>query len=156
MAYKAKSLSLESITLYSLNSKQSFCLIGASQVVLVVKNLPVNAGDIRDTGLIPASGGGHGNPPQDFCLENAVDRETWQAGNPGNPVHRVAKSQTQLKGCSMHTHTHSLFFEFILSNYFCSFLYFSPHRFNYSRNMALVYMDTFWKQQILQHTKLYI
>jgi len=37
---------------------------GASQVVLVVKNLPANAGDIRDTGLIPGLGrclgGGHG------------------------------------------------------------------------------------------------
>ena len=36
------------------------------QVVLVVKNPPANAGDIRDAGLIPGSGrslgGGHGNP----------------------------------------------------------------------------------------------
>ena len=35
-------------------------------VALVVKNLPGNAGDIRDTGSIPGSerspGGGHGNP----------------------------------------------------------------------------------------------
>ena len=28
-------------------------LFGTSQVVLVVKNLPANAGDIRDTGSIP-------------------------------------------------------------------------------------------------------
>ena len=28
----------------------------ASQVALVVKNLPTNAGDIRDTGSIPESG----------------------------------------------------------------------------------------------------
>ena len=39
----------------------------ASQVALVVKNLPTNAGDIRDRGLIPGSGrspgGGYGNPP---------------------------------------------------------------------------------------------
>ena len=38
----------------------------ASQVALVVKNLPVNAGDKRDVGLILGSGrslgGGHGNP----------------------------------------------------------------------------------------------
>ena len=38
----------------------------ASQVVLVVKNLPADAGDIRDMGSIPGSGrsvgGGHGNP----------------------------------------------------------------------------------------------
>ena len=40
----------------------------ASQVVLVVKSLPANAGDLRDMGLIPVSGrsprGGHGNPLQ--------------------------------------------------------------------------------------------
>ena len=45
-----------------------------SQVALVVKNLPANAGDIRDAGSIPGSarspGGGHGNPPQCSCLEN--------------------------------------------------------------------------------------
>ena len=39
---------------------------GSSQIVLVVKNLLVNAGDIRDTGSVPGSGrfpgGGHGNP----------------------------------------------------------------------------------------------
>ena len=47
---------------------------GASRVALVVKNPPANAGDIRDTGLIPGSGrspgGGHGNPLQYSCLEN--------------------------------------------------------------------------------------
>ena len=47
---------------------------GASQVVLVVKNPPVNAGDVRDVGSIPGSGrvpgGGHGNPLQYSCLEN--------------------------------------------------------------------------------------
>ena len=51
---------------------------GASQVALVVKNLPANAGDIRDMGLIPglgrSSGGGHGNPLQYFRLENPMDR----------------------------------------------------------------------------------
>ena len=43
-------------------------------MVLVVKNLPTNAGDIRDAGLIPGlgrcPGGGHGNPLQYSCLEN--------------------------------------------------------------------------------------
>ena len=43
-------------------------LLGASQVVLVVKNPPANAGDLRDAGLIPGSGkstgGGHGKPLQ--------------------------------------------------------------------------------------------
>ena len=50
----------------------------ASQVVLLVKNPHVNAGNIRDVGLIPESGrspgGGHGNPLQYSCLENSIDR----------------------------------------------------------------------------------
>ena len=65
-------------------------------MVLVVKNLPANAGDIRDTCLIPGSGkspgGGHGNPLRSSCLENPKDRGAWQA-----TVHVVAKSQTGLK-----------------------------------------------------------
>ena len=48
--------------------------VRASQVVLVVKNLPANAGNVRDAGLIPGSGrspgGAHGNPLQYSCLEN--------------------------------------------------------------------------------------
>ena len=62
----------------------------------VAKNLPVKAGDIRDADSIPGSenfpGGGQGNPPQDSCLENPMDRGAWLA-----MVHWVAKSQTQLK-----------------------------------------------------------
>ena len=50
----------------------------ASQVVLVVKNLPANAGDIRDVGSISGLGGspgeGHGNSLQESCLENPMDR----------------------------------------------------------------------------------
>ena len=53
----------------------------ASQVVLVVKNLPANAGDVRDTGLIPGSGRStgeeNGNPLQHSCLGNPLDREAW-------------------------------------------------------------------------------
>ena len=68
----------------------------ASQVALVVKNLPANAGDIRDTGLVPGSGRspgeGHGNPFQYSSLENPMDRGAWWA-----TVHRVAQSRTQLK-----------------------------------------------------------
>ena len=48
--------------------------VGASQVALVVKNLPANAGDIRDAGLIlglgKSPGEGHGNPLQYSFLEN--------------------------------------------------------------------------------------
>ena len=62
-------------------------------MVLEVKNLPANAGDIRDVGSIPGSGRspgvGHGNPVQYACLENPVDRGVWQA-----KVHRLAMSWT--------------------------------------------------------------
>ena len=65
---------------------------GASQVELVVKDPPANAGDIKDSGLIPGSGrfpgGGHGNPLPYPCLENPMDRAWWAT------VHRVVKSQT--------------------------------------------------------------
>ena len=70
----------------------------------VVKNLPANAGDIRDVGSIPRSGispgGEHGNSLQYSCLEKSMDRGAWWA-----TVHRVAKSGTQLKRLSMCTHT---------------------------------------------------
>ena len=63
---------------------------GASQVALVVKNLPANAGDAREVGSIPGSGRspgeGNGNPLQYSCLENPMDRGAWQA-----TVHRVAR-----------------------------------------------------------------
>ena len=48
-----------------------------------IKNLPANAGDIRDVGSISESrrspGGGHGNPFRCSCLENAMDNGAWQA-----------------------------------------------------------------------------
>ena len=50
---------------------------------LVVKNLPANAGHVRETGSIHESGrspgGGHSNPLQYFCLENPMDRGAWRA-----------------------------------------------------------------------------
>ena len=56
----------QGITLYDFQNVVS--TIQASQVALVVKNLPANAGDIRDAGVNPGSGrspgGGHGNPLQ--------------------------------------------------------------------------------------------
>ena len=62
----------------------------------MVKNPSVNAGDIRDMGLIPGSGRsyeeGNGNPLQYFCLENPVDRGAWRA-----TAHGVTKSRTRLK-----------------------------------------------------------
>ena len=55
----------------------------ASQVALVVKNLPASAGDVTDVSSIPGSGrsseGGQGNPFQYSCLENFMDRGGWWA-----------------------------------------------------------------------------
>ena len=72
---------------------QLFLFHRASWVALVVKNLPANAGDVRDTDSIPGLGrsprGSHGNPLQYSCLENPMNRGAWKA-----TVHRVAKSWT--------------------------------------------------------------
>ena len=61
----------------------------------MVKNLPANAGDARDLGLIPrlgrCPGVGNDNPLQCSGLENPMGRGAWQA-----IVHGVVKSQTQL------------------------------------------------------------
>ena len=69
----------------------------------MVKNLPVNAGDLRDGGLIARSGrspgGGYGKPLQYSCLENPMDRGAQWA-----TVHGIAKSQTRLKQLSMKAH----------------------------------------------------
>ena len=67
----------------------------AFQMAIMVKNPPANAGDVRDVGSIPGSGGspggGHDNPLQYSCLENLMDRGAWWAID-----HGVAKSQTRL------------------------------------------------------------
>ena len=58
-------------------------MVGASKVALVLKNLPANARDVRDMGLIPGSGRspGEGNdyPLQYSCLENSMERGVWWA-----------------------------------------------------------------------------
>ena len=65
----------------------------------VVRNLPGNAGVVRDAGLILGlvkfPGEGHGNPLQYSCLENPMDRGAWWA-----TLHEVAKSWTRLKQLS--------------------------------------------------------
>ena len=62
-------------------------------MAVVVKNLPADAGHIRDEGLIPGSGrapgGGHGNTLQYSHVENLMYKEPWWA-----IVHGVSKSQT--------------------------------------------------------------
>ena len=63
----------------------------ASQVALVAKNLPANAGGLREAYSTPGSGRspgeGNSNPLQYSCLENPMDRGAWQA-----IVHRVTQS----------------------------------------------------------------
>ena len=75
--------------------KRNSIYVWASQVALVVKNPPANAGDARDMGSIPgwgrSPGVGKGKPLKYSCLENPMDRGTWQA-----KVHRVKKGQKQL------------------------------------------------------------
>ena len=70
-------------------------MLGASQVVLEVKNLPASAGDTGDKDSIPGlerfPGGGNGNPLQYSCLENSTVRGAWWA-----IVHQAAKNQTRL------------------------------------------------------------
>ena len=71
-------------------------MLQASQVALVVKNLPDDARDALDKGLIPglgrSSGEGNDDPLQYSCLENPMDRGTWKV-----TLHRVTKSQPKLR-----------------------------------------------------------
>ena len=57
----------------------------------MVKNLPANAGDLKDMGSVPGSGktpgGGHSNPIQYSWLEKPMDRGAWWA-----TVYRVTKN----------------------------------------------------------------
>ena len=70
-----------------------------------------NAGSIPGSGRFP--GGWHCNPLQYSCLENSMDREDWRT-----IVHRVTKSQTQLKLVCTHTcFPIKIFFLFFLNMY---------------------------------------
>ena len=71
-------------------------------MALAVKNLPANAGDARDAGLIlgqeDSPGTGNGNPRQYSCLENPKHRGAWWA-----IIHGIAKNQTQLSNSAHDT-----------------------------------------------------
>ena len=73
-------------------------------MALEVKNLPANAGEVRDVGWIPGSGrspgGGDSNTFHYSCLENPMANAAWQAA-----VHGVAQSWTGLKQLSIHTYS---------------------------------------------------
>ena len=62
---------------------------------------------MQETGFDPGSGRapgeGNGNPLQYYCLENPMDRGTWEA-----TVHGIAKSWTQLSNFTFTFHIHWL------------------------------------------------
>ena len=68
--------------------------------MLVIRNVPANAANVKDTSSIPgwgrAPGNGNGNLLQYYCLENPMDRGAWWA-----TVYE-AKSWTGLKRLSTH------------------------------------------------------
>jgi len=81
-----------------------YYVLCALQMVLVVKNPPAKAGDVRDVCSIPrwgrSPGGGHGSPLWYSCLLNPMDRGAWQA-----TVHRAAESDTT--EATLHIHSMS-------------------------------------------------
>ena len=82
----------------------------------MLRNLPANAGDIRDTGSILglgiSPGGGHDNPLQYSCLEKPMDRGAWRAA-----FHRVTKSWTWLiKTEHTHEKIHHIWLPYSLIN----------------------------------------
>ena len=66
--------------------------LAASKMALVVKNLPADAGGVRDARSVPGwgrfPGGGHGNQLQYSCLE--------RSSLSGSVVHGITKSETWL------------------------------------------------------------
>ena len=79
----------------------------------VVKNLPVNAGDSRDVGLIPGSGRSlgveSGSPLQYFSLGNPTEKpgglQSMVSQRVGMTEHTHTRAHTHTH---THTHTHSI------------------------------------------------
>ena len=73
----------------------------------VVKNLPANAGDAGDIGLISrfrrSPGEGNGTPLQYSCLENPMDGGAWKAA-----VHGITEGRTRLSNFTFTFHFHTL------------------------------------------------
>ena len=77
----------KSMRRWVLNFGKGLCpKIWASQVALVVKNPPANAGDLRDVGSIPrlgrSPGVGNGNPLQYSCLKNPIEQRSLSGYSP--------------------------------------------------------------------------
>ena len=82
---------IPNVAQHPINHIPFYPVFWASQLALVIKNLPANVRDKREAGSNPRSGRypgeEHGNPFHYSCLENAMDTGAWQA-------HRTAKSRT--------------------------------------------------------------
>ena len=82
----------------------SHTTVGASQVVLVVKNPHANTGDARDMGSIPglgrSPGVANGTPFQNSCLEDSMGRGVWQITVHG--LQRVKLSTAHIQQVSTH------------------------------------------------------
>ena len=95
----------------------------------MVNKSPENTGNARNTDLIPGWGRslgiGNGNPLQDSCLENSMDRGAWRA-----TVHGVAMSRTQL---SAHTHTHT-------HTHTCTHIYVNGHTLSVSEHLDCIHI----------------
>ena len=93
MGFQSRCTARHALLMLYLGMEVSSLMRRASQVDLVVKNLPTDIGDVRDSdsalGSGRSPGRGHGNPLQCFCLENPIDRGAWRA-----PVLGVAESDT--------------------------------------------------------------
>ena len=84
-------------------------------MALRVKNLPANAGEIRDADLIPglgrSPGGGHDNPLWYSCLENPKDGGAWQVTVLLGDFH-YSIFQINSSFCIIHSPIHCLFIGF--------------------------------------------
>ena len=81
---------------FSFQISISVTVLGPERVTFVVKDLPVNARDVRDTSSIPglgeSPGGGHGNSLQYSCLENLHGQRSLAGYSPYG-----SQSRTRLK-----------------------------------------------------------
>ena len=112
-------------------------------ICLFLSQYHVSACNMGDPGSIPGSGRspgeGNGNPFQDSCLENPMDREAWWA-----TVHGIAKSQTRLSDFTHFTHHTVLIYyafvkEFEIKEHNASNFVLSQDCFGCSRSFILPY-----------------
>ena len=96
-----------------MGKKVSYSTSRASQVVLIVKNLPANTGDMGSIPSLERSpGGGHGNPLQYSCLENLMDRGAQWAKSIGS--HQVGHNLSDLESKHTALGEHLVIFKYAL------------------------------------------